>query len=55
MACNACTMFDCGNNTCVKSNAESRMILLKQSRTLSGSEHMFCQHFNIETTDLYYD
>ena len=49
MVCNAYTIFDCGSNTCVKSNFESRMMLLKQSRTLSGSEHIYCLCFDIRT------
>ena len=46
---NACTMFDCGSNTCAMSNAESRMMLLKQSKIQIGTEHMCCLCFHIKT------
>jgi hypothetical protein len=45
---NACTMFDCGSNTCAMSNSESGMMLLKQSRIWSGTEHMCCLCFHIK-------
>ena len=49
MVCNACTMFYYCRYTCVRSNAESRTMIVEQSRTQRGSKHMYCLHFDIET------
>ena len=48
MVCNACTMFYYCCYTCLRSNAESRTMIVEQSRTQRGSKHKYCLQFDIE-------